>query len=29
MRALLSLLHVLGGVVFMFGLTLIVPMLVA
>ncbi len=29
MRALLSLLHVLGGVVFMFGLTLIVPLLVA
>lgn len=29
MRALLSLLHVLGGVVFMFGLTFIVPILVA
>lgn len=29
MRALLSLLHVLGGVVFLFGLTLILPLIVA
>ncbi len=29
MRALFSLLHVLGGVIFMFGLTLVVPLLVA
>jgi trk system potassium uptake protein TrkH len=29
MRALLSLLHVLGGVVFLFGLTLILPLMVA